>query len=128
MNKYVIDTYAWVEYFIGSEKGEKVKSFVESSENEIFTSILTIAEITSITKRENRDTEKIYSKITGLSNIYNLDKGFSKEAGLLHAEIRKKIKDFGLIDAFILLTARKLNAKIITGDEHFKGFKEAILV
>ena len=43
-------------------------------------------------------------------------------------EIRKKIKDFGLADVFVLLTARKLNAKIITGDPHFKGFKEAILI
>ncbi|MEK6951883.1 MAG: PIN domain-containing protein [Nanoarchaeota archaeon] len=128
MSKYVIDTYAWVEYFIGSEKGERVKGYVESSENEIFTSIVTIAEITSITKRENRDAEKIYLKIMDLSNIYNLNKEFSKEVGLLHAEIKKKIKDFGLIDAFILLTARKLNAKIITGDPHFKGFKEVILI
>ncbi|MBI2498949.1 PIN domain-containing protein [Candidatus Woesearchaeota archaeon] len=128
MNKYVIDTYAWVEYFIGSEKGERVKQFVETSENEIFTSIVTIAEITSITKRENRDAEQIYLKIIDLSTVYGLDKEFSKEGGLLHAEIKKKIKDFGLIDAFILLTARKLNAKVITGDKHFKGFKEAILI
>src|SRR3989344_5049896 len=90
MSRYVIDTYAWVEYFIGSEKGERVKQFVESSENEIFTSIVTIAEITSITKRENRDAEQIYLKIIDLSTVYGLDKEFSKKVGLLHAEKKKR--------------------------------------
>lgn len=53
---------------------------------------------------------------------------FSREAGLLHALIRKKIKDFGLIDAFVLLTARKIKARVLTGDNYFKGFKEVILI
>ena len=43
-------------------------------------------------------------------------------------EIRKKIQNFGMADCVILLTARKLNAKIITGDLHFKGFKEAVMI
>ena len=42
--------------------------------------------------------------------------------------MRKKFKDFGLIDSMILLTTRKLDAKILTGDPHFKGFKETIFI
>lgn len=124
----VIDAYAWIEYFIESDKGKKVKRFVESPENEIFTSIITMAEVCSISKRKNRDVDLGYNAITNLSNIHFINLELAKEAGILHAEIRKKIKDFGLADALVLLTARKLGAKIITGDPHFKGFKEAILI
>ena len=126
--KYVIDAYAWIEYFIESSQGKKVKEVVESQDNEIFTSIITIAEISSIGVREKRDAELGNKIILSLSNIYFINLELSKEAGILHAEIRKKIKDFGLADAFVLLTARKLNAKILTGDPHFKRFKESILI
>jgi predicted nucleic acid-binding protein len=42
--------------------------------------------------------------------------------------MRKNSKDFGLADAYVLATARKLKAKILTGDEHFKPVKEAIMI
>jgi len=126
--KYVIDAYAWIEYFIESDKGKKVKEIVESQDNEIFVSIITVAEVSSIGAREKRDVELGNKTLLSLSNVYFINLELAKEAGILHAEIRKKIKDFGLADAFVLLTARKLNAKILTGDPHFKGFKEAILI
>lgn len=124
----VIDAHAWIEYFIGSDKGNEVKKIVESENNEVFTSIITIAEVVSITKRENRDAEQKYLDMVNLSKIYGINLDLAKEAGILHAEVRKTIKDFGLADAIVLSTARKLGAKIVTGDPHFKGFKEAILI
>lgn len=126
--KYVIDAHAWIEYFVGSERGNEVKKILESSENEIFSSIISIAEVVSITKRENRDAEQKYIDMINLSKIFFLNTELAKEAGILHAETKKEIKDFGLADAFVLLTARKLGAKIVTGDPHFKEFKEAILI
>ena len=126
--KYVIDSFSWIEYLIASSKGAKIKEIIESESNEIYTSIISIAEIASITKRENRDVEEADKTINRLSKIYAINPKFAKEAGLLHAEIRKDIKDFGLADAIILLAARKIGAKVLTGDEHFKNFKEAILI
>ena len=126
--RFVIDAHAWIEYFIGSNTGNEVKKILESDKNKIFSSVITIAEIASITKRENRDSEQKYLDMINLSKIYGINEEFAKEAGILHAEIRKKIKDFGMADAIVLLTARKLSAKILTGDPHFKGFKEAILI
>ena len=126
--KYVIDAHAWIEYFLGSVKGNEVKKILESEENEIFTSVITVAEVVSVTKRENRDAEQKYMDIINLSKLFFISPEMAKEAGILHAEIRKKVKDFGLADAIVLLTARKLSAKIVTGDPHFKGFKEAVLV
>ena len=126
--KYVIDAHAWIEYFLGSDRGKKVKEIIEFNDNEIYTSIITIAEVVSVTKRENRDAEEKYRDILNLSNIYFVNLELAKEAGILHAETKKKIKHFGLADTFVLLTSRKLGAKIVTGDPHFKGMKEAILI
>ncbi len=123
----VVDTHAWIEYFKGSQAGEKVKEIIEH-DSEIISSIITVAEISSTLRRADEDVEHAYKTITNLSKIHFLSPEFAKEAGILHAETRKKVKDFGMADAIILLTARKLNAKILTGDPHFKGFKEAVLV
>ena len=126
--RYVIDAHAWIEYFIGSNRGNAVRKILESDDNEIFTSILTISEVVSKTKRENHDAEQKFVDIVNLSKIFFINIEFAREAGILHAEIRKKIKDFGMADAVVLLTARKLEAKIVTGDPHFKGFKETVLI
>ena len=126
--KFVIDAFAWIEYLIGTEFGAKVKEIIEPEENEIFVSIITIAEVTSILQRRDMDVNNGYKVITNLAEMYKIDEEFTKEVGILHAEIRKNIKDFGLADAFVLLTARKLGAKIVTGDPHFKTFKESILI
>lgn len=126
--KYVIDAYAWIEYFIGGSKGEKVKEIIESPENEIFTSIITLAEVISVIKRNNGNAEEKYLDIMNLSNLHDISAEFSKDVGIAHASIKSKIKDFGLADAFVLFTARKIGAKIITGDPHFKEFKEAIII
>ncbi len=126
--KYIVDSWAWVEYLIGSGYGEQAKEIIENKENEIFTCILSIAEIMSMAKRENRDSDSAYNFIISLSKIYNINNELSKNAGLLHAETRKTIKDFGLVDAFILAISRELKAKILTGDKHFKNFKEAVLI
>ena len=71
---------------------------------------------------------EILKKVGSISGLIVIDQIRSIQAGLLHAEMRKRIKDFGLVDSFILLAARELNAKILTGDPHFKNMKEAIMI
>jgi predicted nucleic acid-binding protein len=69
-----------------------------------------------------------YNAIVSLSKVAELNPQLAKKAGIFHAEIREKIKDFRFVDSLILTLAKELNAKIITGDEHFRGFKEAIMI
>src|SRR3989344_6099066 len=125
--KYVIDAYAWIEYLEGSRAGEKVRKILQDN-NEIFSLNLTISEVVSRIKRKGSDTEIAYQVIISNSQVAEISHEVAKEAGLLHAETRKTIKDFGIADSLILALARELNAKIITGDEHFRNFKEAILI
>ena len=124
----VMDTYAWIEYFKGTAAGREVEKLIGDDNNSVYTSIITITEVSSIFKRENQNAEKICSIISDFSVIYGINTVLAKSAGILHAEMRKEIKDFGIADAIILATARHLNAKIVTGDRHFKGIRETIFL
>ncbi len=134
--KFLIDTYAWIEFFIGSEKGEIVKKYLLSG-NEIYTPSVVLAEIARKYLRGNI-SEKIVRKridlITRISTIIDIDEELAVESGKAYLELIKHTKKQGLkqkpslIDAVILAIARKLKAKIITGDRHFKELKETIWI
>ncbi len=134
--KFLIDTYAWVEFFIGSEKGEIVKKYL-LSENEIYTPSVVLAEIARKYFRENiseKTVRKRIELITKISTIVDIDEELAVESGKAYLELIKHAKKQGLkqkpslIDAIILATARKLKAKIITGDKHFKELEETIWI
>ncbi|MFH1376700.1 MAG: PIN domain-containing protein [Candidatus Woesearchaeota archaeon] len=128
MNNFVIDAYAWIEYFNGTKLGQKVKEIIENADNVIYTNLITVAELVSSYTRNKLSFEEERKIILNLSNLYNLDFGFAEEAGELHVEIKKIRKHMGMADVFVLLTARKLNAKVVTGDEDFRGLKEVIMI
>ena len=128
MSKYVIDAYAWIEYLRGSRAGEKVRAVFEEENSEIYTCDVTIAEVISKTAREGQDVEVAYGVLLNNSQVVNVDEEVSRRAGLLHAEMRKIERDFGLADAYVLVTARRLRSKVLTGDPHFRGVKEAVLI
>jgi len=128
---YIIDTFSWIDYFEGNLAGEKVREILENPKSQIITNVLSLAEISSVLKRKGIGMERIdeiFSIIFSFSRIFDINFEISMEGGFLHAEIKSKIKDFGLIDSFILLSAKKLNAKIVTGDKHFKGMKDVVFI
>jgi predicted nucleic acid-binding protein len=128
MSKYVIDAYAWIEYLRGSRAGEKVRAVFEEENGQIYTCAVTIAEVVSKTAREGQDVEVAYRILLNNSQVVNVDEEVSRKAGLLHAEIRRVERDFGLADAYVLATARRLRSKVLTGDLHFRSVKEAVLI
>lgn len=124
----VIDASAWVEYFDGSLLGEKVKELMEGDVHQIFTNVLTIAELSSHYQKKRVDFRKVREIIISLSSIYPLDISFAEEAGKLHAEQRRERKSISMGDIFVLLTARKISGKIVTKDEDFRGLPEALFI
>lgn len=128
MSSYVIDAWAWIEYLVGSERGEKLNKILGENNNEVYTCAITLAEVISKVARESRDVEAAYSILSSNSQIINIDKEISLQAGLIHCEIRKTLKDFGLADAYVLAIARSLKAKVLTGDLHFKDIEDAIII
>ncbi|MCW3998664.1 MAG: PIN domain-containing protein [Candidatus Bathyarchaeota archaeon] len=128
MNKYIVDAWAWIEYFRGTEYGAKLKDILEEPTAEIYTCAISVAEIISKVAREKRDVEAAYDMLLSNSQIVKIDEQLSKQAGLFHSKMRQTTKDFGIADAFILAAAEKLQAKIVTGDPHFEGLKNTILI
>jgi len=128
LNRYVVDAWAWVEYLIGSKYGVKLKEVLDEDGSEVYTCAITLAEVISKVAREGQDVQEAYAMLFTNSQIVNADEELSLEAGILHCEMRKTQKDFGLADAYVLATARRLNLKILTGDMHFKNVKNAILI
>ena len=65
--KIVFDTYAWIEYFEGTKKGEKVEEYLKN--NEIITPAIVLLELSYKADKENWNCKeilnfiKIYSKI-----------------------------------------------------------------
>jgi len=127
MSKHVIDAFAWIEYLDGTEAGRRVDALIENND-EIFTCAMTIAEVVSKVARKGKDVKAAYDVLSNNSQIVNVDEELSLEAGLIHFEMRKTLKDFGLADAYVLATARTLKSKVLTGDAHFKGLKEAVFI
>lgn len=124
MSKHVLDSWAWVEYLRGSDRGKKVRREIEGS-TEIFTHTVTIAELTSKLKREGMDTAVAWRAVTSISRIIIPDAIDAKNVGLLHAEIKAKRPNFSLADAFVLHGAKKVKARVLTGDSDFEGLPEA---
>lgn len=110
----VFDTYAWIEYFLGSEKGKVVKKYIESTE-EIAISSLCIAELKIKYHIEHLNSEDRIKFVVSRCVIIDVD----KEIALLAAEQRLKHKLY-LIDAVMYATALKFKTKLLTGDKHFQ--------
>ncbi len=127
MSRHVIDSYAWIEYLDGTEAGRRVNDLLQG-EDEAFTCALTVAEVVSKVARKGMDVKTAYDVLLANSKVVSVDEELSLQAGLLHCEMRRSLKDFGLADAYVLATARKLKSKVLTGDQHFKNVKEAVLI
>jgi predicted nucleic acid-binding protein len=127
MTKHVIDAYAWIEYLDGTNAGRKVTTVLESNDD-IYTCAVTLGEVVSKVARMGKDPKIAYDVLTSNSQIVCVNEELSLQAGLLHCEMRKDAKDFGLADAYVLATARRLKSKILTGDAHFKSLKEATMI
>lgn len=128
MPKLIIDASAWIEYLQDTPKGKKIAEFIEKEENQCFTPASVVAEIISKAIKSNLNYDIALTAIINLSNVYAITNELSILSGKIHNETKKINKDFGMLDAFVIATARKLNAKVITCDLDFKQFKESILI
>lgn len=131
--KIVVDAYAWIEIFIGNEKGKRAKEILEQAD-EILTPDTVMAEIARKYTREGAEQQTVQSRletITAASTINPIDTELALEAAKcylkLSQEARKtKLSTPSLFDAITLATAKLLEAKVLTGDEHFRNQPETL--
>lgn len=126
--KYVIDSYAWLEYFMGTSAGEKVKEIIDSTAHERLTPSICVAEVyaKSLRVEDREKTELRRSFMRTRSAIVSLTEELAVEVAKIDVEMKKTIDGWGLADSIVLATTRKRKAKVITGDEHFKGLTETL--
>lgn len=115
----VVDSYAWAEYFIGSPKGEILKKILKDPNSKLITPECCMAEIAGWALKNRQDFDKIFAAIRANSEIVEVTVHEWIQAGGIRFRMRKKIKDFGLIDSVILVKQKEFNAKIVSGDRHF---------
>ena len=123
--KIVFDTYAWIEYFLGSERGKIVETHLNE---EVITPFIVLLELSYRADKEGWNFKqylnfiKIRSRITGVTEEFNL------KFGQIYNATKKDVAGIGMADIIILLTAIEENAKILTGDEHFKNMSRTIFL
>ena len=114
----IFDTSAWIEFLINSEKTQVIERIIENEK--CFTCNISIAELSAWIEKEKLG-RKIIDIIKKNSVIIDVDHEILEKAGIVKMQKRKKIKNFVLIDAIILSTAREYGQQILTKDKHFSG-------
>jgi len=127
--KYVIDSYAWIEYFMGTEAGEKAKAIIESSEEKI-TPTICLAEVYAKTFRvENQElAEKQRVFIKEKSAIAVLDESTAVESAKVQTKMKEDIDGWGLADSIVYATALLKKAEVVTGDKHFRKLENVLFI
>jgi predicted nucleic acid-binding protein len=92
---HIVDTYAWIEYFIGSEKGEKAAVLIDDPNEHLITVECCLAEIRGWTLRESQDFDEIYAIINGNSEILRVFTRMWIRAAEIRHEVRKTVPGFG---------------------------------
>ncbi len=128
--KYIIDSYAWLEYFMGTTTGEKVKEIIDASKHEKLTPTICVAEIYVRVLRvegpERAELQRAFIKLR--SALVSLNEEIAVEAAKIDVKMKKKTAGWGLADSIVLSTARNKSAKVLTGDEHFLNLEETIFL
>ena len=127
--RYIIDSYAWIEYFMGTEAGRRVKSIVEGLEEKI-TPTICLAEVYAKTLKvegeEMAEAQKVFIKER--SALAPLTEEIAVEAARINVEMKRRIRGWGLADSIVYATARVKKGKIVTGDNHFKDLEDVIFI
>ncbi len=130
----IVDSYAWIEFFAGTKLGEVVRKYVEEA-REVYTPSIVLAEIARKYAREGIPWNDIVERlkvIEDLSTVVYMDRRVALESAKAYLELVNHARNLGLkskpslVDAVILAMARILKAKILSGDEHFRGLDNVI--
>ncbi|MCP8307202.1 MAG: PIN domain-containing protein [archaeon] len=91
--RYVVDSYAWLEYFMGTVAGEKAKKIIDSSADEKLTPTICVAEIYAKVLRvgglEKAELQRAFIK--SRSAVVSLTEEVAVEAAKIDVEMKKKV-------------------------------------
>ncbi len=130
---YVIDTYAWIEYFKASRMGEVARKYIEGEHSA--TPTIVVSEVSRKLRKDidlgNETREGRLQRlefIRASSRIVDLDFETAAEAGRIKEDLKVEAKGWGLADSIVLCTSQRLKGKVVTGDEHFRHFDDVVFI
>lgn len=119
----LVDSWAWIEYFKGSDLVVQAKEIIESSQK-ILLSAINASEIYHfLLKNRPAEAEKLIKFVLSSSFVIPVDSSIALKAAKI-----KYDKKIGLADAIVIATAEDNDAKILTGDDDFKNMDNVIYI
>jgi predicted nucleic acid-binding protein len=119
----LVDSFAWLELFQGSEKGKKVLQILK--ENKIYTSVLNLYEIRYRVEeiKDAKTADEFVKAVESHAKVLDI----TREIAMQASRIKLKMEKMGAVDCNILATARVNGLKVLTGDPHFEGIEGVVM-
>jgi predicted nucleic acid-binding protein len=129
----VYDTYAWIEYFLGSDKGSKVRKLLKEGG---YTPSIVLAEISRKYLREGISPEIVRKRLLFIetkTEIVCITVEIALKAGEIYLELlqlsgRIKERRPSLADAIVYSTALLLSTDLVTGDKLFRNLPHVLYI
>lgn len=125
---YIIDSYAWIEYFRGSRKGEQLRELFLDEGNTFLTIECCLAVIKGWALRQGKNFTELWRVVRANSRLVALTELDWIAAAEERFTQRKTRAGFGLIDATLLVKQKEFNCQVISGDPHFKGLPHVLFM
>ena len=123
------DTFAWMEIFKDTLWGNRAIECMEKN-SPVFISVLTVYEL-QYRLLEMYGSEKTASLLETIllhTEVIPVDNQIAIHAGSMKSEQKKANRTMGAIDCMILATARLHHLKLLSGDKHFSGLEESVII
>lgn len=120
----LIDSFVWLEILAGSDRGRNALSIMDDAK-ELCTSVVNLYEVyyRAAQLRGKDDAAQIIAAIESQARVIPVDGQIALAGALIRLE-----RGFGAIDALCYATARIHSLTVLTGDQHFQGLDDAILI
>lgn len=128
LDPVIVDSFAWIEYFKGSQRGQAASKIIDNAKIPLFTVDACFAELKFWTLVEDYPTEDILREVKRMSNPVLTDSNDWLSGAAIKFEKRKISSAIGMIDCLVIHHAKQLNGKILTGNQHFKDEPNAVLL
>ena len=122
---FVIDTWVWVEYYLGEDP--RVSEYIENESIDLFTSTITLTELIKFLHLKGESPENIRQVVSEIG-VRSLVIPVSEPIAILAGEFRSEGFKGGIADTIILATARSGGHMVVTGDPHFKDLSDAVCI
>ncbi|MGA2317728.1 MAG: PIN domain-containing protein [Thermodesulfobacteriota bacterium] len=123
VDKILIDTSAWIEYFKDKSAGLSKRVDEILSKYEVYVPKVVIAELIQSSKSEREVS--IVEDFVDAFNIIDQKEDTWIKAGKLSFNLKKKGKNVNLTDCYIAVIAQEYDCQILSLDFHFKDIQKS---